>query len=49
MTEAIVLSALLVAWIGLGARLSVEADVLDVLLLSGACIGIGHMIHGVFQ
>ena len=46
--DVVIFSGLLTAWIGLGARASVECDVLDVLLLSGACIGIGYLLPRVF-
>ena len=41
----VVFCALLLAPIGFGARLCVEADPLDVIALAASCVGIGYMLH----
>jgi hypothetical protein len=48
MNEGIILAALLIAGAGLGARMCVEQDPLDVLLFSGILVSIGYLIPKVF-
>ena len=44
LAHAIGMAALLTGVVGLAARLCVESDVLDDLILIGACVGIGFLL-----